>query len=353
MFLVNTVLNILSYILPLFGVVTNVLTIVTISKKENKEEFKDFKQYHYMRINSICNCMILCIHFISWLSDCVYPYQVFCSEVRKTLFLQYVKIIVVEMLTTLLRSMNNFIYVGFAFSRISLIGKDHNKLIKFISDLSLKNFTFASLILSMCFSAMKYFSFRVNKGDPFYLYPMQYDFESNKVTFADYTPIYFIFNFISDLLNYQVFLFVHLSIDIGIVVKLKQTLNEKLEKSKAYSSKDQLEKKKKENEAALDNAVYMVILNSVIGTFLKLPLFLYSLIYFCYSIYRMDKFSQLNHPAFGRFYRYCIEVFFCDMLHTLADFMYSLLISIHFFVYKRFDKKFKAGFETAFYSKKN
>lgn len=36
MYWVKTVLNILSYILPVFGVVTNVLTIVTISKKENK-----------------------------------------------------------------------------------------------------------------------------------------------------------------------------------------------------------------------------------------------------------------------------------------------------------------------------
>ena len=354
MFLVNTVLNILSYILPVFGVVTNVLTIVTISKKANKAEFKDLKQYHYMRINSICSCFILCIHFISWLSDCVYPYQVFCSEVRKTLFFQYLKIIGVEILTTLLRFINNFIYVGFAFSRISLIGKDHNKLIKFISDLSVFKFTFASLILSMCLSVVKFFSYRVNKGDPTSSYPMQFDYESIRIDEVDFTPIYFIFNFISDLLNYQVFLFVHLSIDIGMVVKLKQTLNEKLEKSKAYISKDQQEKKEKENETVLDDAVYMVILNSVVGTLLKLPLFLYSLIYFYYSIYRMNDLNFLNHPGFGRFYtRFCIDAYFCDMFHTLADFMYSLLISIHFFVSKRFDRKFRAAFERAFYSKKN
>jgi hypothetical protein len=67
MYWVKTVLKILSYILSVFGVVTNVLTIVIISKKENKAEFKDLKQYHYMKISSICNCMILCIRFISWL----------------------------------------------------------------------------------------------------------------------------------------------------------------------------------------------------------------------------------------------------------------------------------------------
>ena len=341
--MVETVLNIASYPLAIFGIVTNLFIIITISSKKNKEDFKELKQYSYLRINSICSCLILSIHFFFWITDCFYPYQVFCSEARKTLFLQYFKIIIVEVFGTSLRFMNNFTYIAFALNRISLIGKDHNKLVKFMSDVGIKKYIALSLFLSIGFSAVKFFSYRINYAEPLLDYPIQYDFLTIKL--KNINPIYFSFNFASDLLNYVVFLLLHLLIDIGMIVKLRQTLNEKLEKAKAYCTKDQQEKKKKENEKVINKVILMIILNSTIGVLLKLPTLIYSIMDLYYGIYRLNDLQVFYRPAFGRFYlRFCIDANFCQMFLHLADLLFLVSISIQLFFFNHFDKKFKIAF---------
>ena len=355
MIMIETVLNIVSYPLSIFGILTNLFIIITISNKKNKEDFKGIKQYSYLRINSICSCLILIIHFFSWLNDCFYPYQVFCSEARKTFFLQYVKMLIVEVFGTSLKFMNNFTYIAFAFNRISLIGKDHNKLVKFMSDVGIKKYTAVCLLISIGLSSVKYFSYRLNygKGDD-NSYPIEYNIN----LFYDIgnekkSTIYFTFNFVSDLLNYLVFLLIHLSIDIGMIVKLRQTLNEKFEKAKVYSTKDQQEKKKKENETAVNKAISMVILNTALNIIFKVPSLIYSIIDFYESIYRLDYNYFLFHGGFGRFYMgFCNYAYFCHMFLRFSDILFLISISIQLFFFVHFDKKFKFSFYRIFFPKK-
>lgn len=345
--MMETVINIVSYPLALFGIVTNLFVVITISNRKNREDFKGIKQYSYLRINSICNCLILIIHFLTWINDCFYPYQVFCSEARKTLFLQYVKVFLVQVFGTSLRFMNNFTYISFAFNRISLIGKDHNRLVKFMSEVGTKKYTFVCFLLSLGLSVVKFFSYRINFGDVEFSYPLEYDYVSTKK--KTISPIYFVFNLLSDTLNYVVFLLVHMSIDIGMVVKLRQTLNEKWEKSKAYSSKDQIEKKKLENENVINKVTLMVILNTAIGVLFKMPSLIYSIIGFYYSIYRLDQSVLFSHPDFGRFFiRFCSDAYFCRMFLHLANLLYMISISTQFIFFIHFDKKFKNAFNRNF-----
>ena len=347
--LLKTIIYISAYFVSLFGIVTNLLVIITISSKENTADFKGLNQYDYMRINSICSCLILTIHILSWITDCVYPYELFCPEIRKTLFLQYFKIIVIEVFDASLRFMNNFVYIAFSLCRIALIGKDHNKLVKFIAEVGITKYTIVSLIISLIFSVVKYFSYKINYGFESFSYPIEYDYQS---VIAKGSRIYFIINFSSDLLNYIVFLLVHLAIDIGMVRKLRETLNEKLEKSKEYSTKEQNDKRKSENESVINNAIFMVILNTVVGILLKLPTCIYSLIFMYYNIYKINYLNYWIHAGFGRFFKYvCLDSSFCDAISVIANFLYLLYISIQFFFYKRFDKKFKNSFEKRFYSK--
>ena len=356
MIVIETVINISSYPLAIFGIVTNLLVIITLSSKKNKDDLKEYKQYNYMGINSVCSCLILLIHFVSWLTECSFPYQVFCPEFRKTLFFQYTKIVVVEMLTNCLRFMNNFTYIAFSFNRISLIGKDHNKLVKFMSDVGVKKYTIVCTCLSLTLSVVKFFSFRINIHDPTFEYPIQYDYLSNnpeKNGLNSTKPIYFIFNFISDLLNYVVFLFVHLSIDIGLVVKLKQTLNEKLEKSKSYSSEDQFEKKKKENEKVIQKVILMVILNTSFGIFLKLPTLIFSILDFVFILYKNSN-LVISNPNFGKFFaRYCLDAHFCRMFSHLADLLFMISLTIQLFFFINFDNKFRMLFNRIFFSNQN
>ena len=343
-YITQIILNILSYMLPIFGIVTNLLVIITISSKKNKEEFKDIKQYEYLRMNSICNCLILLIHMISWLNECIYPFQVFCPIIRKTIFMQWFKIIVQETFMTALKFMNNFTYVGFAFNRISLIGKDHNKMVKFMSDLGIKKYIVFSLFISFGLSVIKVFEYDINPGFALFSYPISYDY--NYARFKQPNSIFYIFSFISDLFNHVVFLLINLAIDIGLIVKLRQTLNEMLEKAKVYSTKAQQEAKNKENENVMNNARSMIIWNTSLNLILKLPSALYS---FFYLYAHVLKPNINDHLVFFDFFFYvCIEADFCNMFIQLSDFLYFICISIQLFFYKHYDKKFAQSFKKVF-----
>ena len=340
----EVVINILSYILSIFGLVTNLLVIKTISSKTNEKSFKPYKQYDYFRLNSICNCSILLINLISWLNHCVYPFQVFCPVIRKSVFMQYFNIVFEDILITMLRFMNNFTYVAFAFNRISLIGKDHNKLVTFMSELSVVKYISGSLFISVCLSIIKLFDHEINSGIPHSSYPLSYEY-SSLFLFQNVNPAIYILNLISDVMNYFVFLFVNLAIDVGMIVKLRRTLNEKLEKSKEYSTKAQQEKFRKENEIALHNARSMIITNTSLNLLLKLPSFFNPIMNVIHLYYYKD------HPDrvidFMKFYYdICTLSFLCETVKKSANLLYIIFFSIQFFFYKHFDKKFSEAFKS-------
>ena len=346
----ESVINILSYILCIFGIITNLLIIITISSKKNKEEFKRCKHYSYLRLNSICSCLILLIRIISWLNQCIYPFQVFCPIIRKTIFMQYFKIIVEEVLMTTLKFMNSFTYIGFAFNRISLIGKDHNKLVKFMSDLGIKKYIGVTLLISIGLSVIKFFEYDINSGYPFESYPISYEYTNLITDDNNKSLTVYILNLISDFFNYFIFLIINFSIDIGMIVKLRQTLNEKLEKSKEYSSKAQQEKKRIENETAIDKTRSMIIWNISLNLVLKLPAISYS-IFHLYNIILKSNF--LNHPRFTRFIMsMCVDGHLCRVLFQFPDFLYLFYISIQIFFYKHYDKKFSSSYDKIFHNKK-
>ena len=350
--IIKSVILILSCLIAIFGIITNILVIVTISCKENKAEFKGLKQYSYLRIYSIINCFILLIYLTKWINRCEFPYQVFCPLIRKELFFQYFKLIVQEVIYVSLQFLGNFTYVAFAFNRISLIGNDHNKLVKFMSDVGIKKYTAVSLLISVGLSVIKFFSYRINYGQPDLFYPI--DYNELSLDFININLAYFIINSISDLLNYCLFILVHLSIDFGMVVTLRETLKTKFEKLKSMYSKDDQEKKRIENETVVNNAISMVVLNSSTSFLLKSPIFFYSLLMLVVNIYKINDYFLLKHPKFNLFYNYyCFEVRICEMSLQIFDFLYLLSITIPFFFYKHFDKKIKCAFEKKFSRKKN
>jgi len=118
---VQIVFKISKYLMSLTGIVTNLLVILVIWNKNNTDLFKQFRQYSYLWLNSLFNIFILVIEILSWMTECFYPFEVFCPEIRKLIFIQYIKIIFVECLVTAFRFMSNFTYVAFALNRISLL----------------------------------------------------------------------------------------------------------------------------------------------------------------------------------------------------------------------------------------
>ena len=94
-----------------------------------------------------------------------------------------------------------------------------------------------------------------------------------------------------------------------MVVKLKRTLEEKTKKSEQMNkAQNQNQNKKAENEEAVNKAIKMVVLNSAIGIFFKLPVLLIPLLNLVAQFYYKSASYKLYHPSFAMFYSMSILV---------------------------------------------
>ena len=347
--------KIASYLISLFGIVTNLLTVIIILIKSNSELFKGFKQYTYLCINSLFCLMILVINILSWTTECFYPFEAFCPEIRKVVFFQFFKIIFKECLTTTFRFMLNFSYVAFALNRIALIKKDENKFLKFISEVSIKWYIVVTLIFSAGLSAMKFFKYEVNYDDPLMNYPVSNEwdifdvYEKKSHTFDD---AYFIVNSISDIINYVIFVFICVFIDIYMVRELRQVMADKLQKIErlyAQQSKTKVESAKKESDEAINKAIKMVVINTAIGVLFKMPISFIPILNVIATFYYSSLEIRYFKPSFGRFYSSLFLNGFYGQISDFTDFLFIISISIQPLVYKNFDKKIQIAYDRLFH----
>lgn len=226
-------LLILTPVICFLGLVSNLLIIYTVSYKPNEKDLKE-RQYKYMRLNSASNTLILLIASMNMINECDYDF--FCSNVRRSQVSQYFKIVFAEYFMNLLRLVSNFTYVGFAINRLSLIGKNHAKIILSISNMSVTKFFLITLIPSAIFPIVKIFRFRINTLDPEDLYPIPFGYifsNHDKAKLFSYLS----FNFLYDFVNSFVFWILNLIIDIVLVIKLKSAIDQKAE-NKANKSNE-------------------------------------------------------------------------------------------------------------------
>ena len=340
--------KILIYPTAFLGIITNVIIVAVIQLKENSDLFKEFKHFSYLCLNSVFCIMILVIEILSWMNECFYPYEVFCPEIRKLVAIQFFKIIFKECLVTVFKFMCNFTYVAFALNRISLIGKDHGKIVTFFSELGIKKYIGLSLLISTSLSWVTYFKYYVN-----YIYNVESaDFpflaENNLFTIIsnNFIDAYYIINSISSFVNYFLFVVICAIIDICMVVQLRRTLNEKTKKSESMMNQKQNEAIKIENEEAVNKAIKMVVLNTAIGIFFKFPVFFIPLYNVIVDFYHKKFVNyQISHPGFADFYRFLKDSEFYNLIEDVSNFLFTISLFIQLFIYNRFDKKFRTGYE--------
>lgn len=85
-------LTISSYLISVFGIITNSILIYLIWSKNTRDSFKCLKHYRYLGMISICNIIIFLIGIFSWISDCKETLQVFCPETRRFIAIQFFKV---------------------------------------------------------------------------------------------------------------------------------------------------------------------------------------------------------------------------------------------------------------------
>ena len=242
--------------------------------------------------------------------------------------------------------MCSFTYVAFALNRISLIGREHGKFVAYISEIAVKKYIGVSLFISASLSWIKYFKYRVNYFYPYWNYPMSNEMDimllsMDSTRFEDF---YFTYNTISDLVNYLVFVVICIIIDICMVVQLRRTLSEKAMKSESMNSQNQ-KSKQAENDKAVNKAIKMVVLNTVIGVFFKLPILLIPLLNLCAQFYYKSRTYKYHYPSFDIFYSMLFDIGLYSLIQDMSHFLFTLSLSIQMFIYKRFDKKFRNGYE--------
>lgn len=252
--------------------------------------------------------------------------------------------------------MANFFYIGFAFNRVSLIGKDHPKLVEKMSKLSMNKYIIVSGIISIALSVVKGFRYQINYDHPELNYPflIEHDLKVDRGWTRD---VYFVFNFISDMLNYVIFVVANISIDAYMVVRLRKTLGEKLDRFKSNQQKNVDKSKKSESKnkketditEAINNAIRMVVINSTLNLFFKLPLVIIPLQNVIVAFYYKSKSYEttVNHPL-DSYMGHMSEMDLVTLVNESSDWLFSILLAIQFFVNLEFDKKIKEAFEKTF-----
>lgn len=343
-------LTILTPLMSLFGIVTNLLAIVVIRNKKRRVNFKE-KQYDYMVVNSMCNLMVLLLQAVNLVYECQQPYGLFCSTIRKSIFIQFYAVLGGQFLTSFFRFQANFTYVAFAFNRLSLVGQEHDPITIWISTMSLKRFLLVySTPLSILLSIVKGFQYQVNYFNPSWDYPTMFQDHGNLM--ANFGLI-LIFDAISDFVNYVLFGVFGFVVDCLLIRKLRQTMDVRNKQLELMGAKN-LEAKIKENEESVRRVILMAVLNGLAVVFLKFPSLFKSI-----NDVRLIVIHGLDHMYshifdFGSKYRifsdyknfnyYCqmSTMTMCQLIYKICFFLYQFTFSINFFFLYGFDKNFKS-----------
>ena len=332
---------ILIFIIPLvglFGLLTNTFIVFVVSLGENKEYLKA-KQYSYMRISSLANALVCLISIFTPMYQCQSFDGIFCSSIHHLVFTQYFRIICVEFISSVLKMLSNFSYVGFLITRSSLIGKNHGKFIKVFSELSIIKFTSASLFLSVIFSIVKIFHYQVNTFDTNQDYPIPFDRNYNNIFspgFEVKSRLISIFNVISDLINYILFIFFNLILDISLLVKLKATLAGRINSTSSSYNQD-----------VIHRAITSVVSYTLFSIVFKVPASIKSV--FDSASFNKDITSEFASRQINYVYEiFCVYCRICPMFELLAYLLFIFSISCNIIFYFMFDNRFKIGVKIAY-----
>lgn len=232
--MVEFLLTIMMPIFCVFGIVTNSLVVYVVSHKSSRQEL-DKNHYKYMRFNAVVNIAILFIEPLSLITECQgFIIGFICSPARFLLFFQYLKVILVEYLSNVLRLLSNFIYVGFAINRLSLVGKDHGKFVTNVSKKTIGQYVGRVIAPCVLLAVVKIFHSYPNSFDPTEEYPFTSTYLYLRLS-DSLLYVFLIFEFLFNVVNYFLFLIFNFILDIVLAVSMKRTLEEKANKYIIFS----------------------------------------------------------------------------------------------------------------------
>lgn len=319
----------------IFGCLTNLLTTITISHKKNKKLRAEQKHFHYMRVNAITNTAIFVSRLLGLAFVCDLTNRIFCSPLHPSTFAQLYQIIVIDFLGGVFIYMSSVSFVAFTLSRIALIGKEHGAWITWTSTTSIAKFLSISIPVCVLFNVIEIFKHRLNLDDPDNDYPMLFKQAPSYRLKPALTKVYLSFELVNSLGFSLVLVLAQMSVDVSLIVKLKRTLDIKM---------NQTDAKKTRSEKAVRRAVLMMIVNITLNILAKSAFFLLAIYDFFPTDFRGALFLNNPNNVFlvledGQLESLLRKLFDTFMLGTFAS---------NFFFFLKFDKRFRVSFYKTF-----
>ncbi len=179
------------------GFLLNYLIIRTI--RRNKNDLKE-GLFIFMSMNAYFNCAYCLIYLCNLMSECIIVDSVYCSSVRANIYVQYIKIVLINFIGNAIKICSNVTYLLITINRYMLVGKNPIILLQSIAELSLRKIKFALLIFCIVLSLPKLYVYDVNLGYSSYDYPMLMHEDAFDEYLDDQKNQYFFGNFIPYLL---------------------------------------------------------------------------------------------------------------------------------------------------------
>lgn len=271
------------------------------------------------------------------INTCIFDESgIFCSSIYKDNASQYFKIIVIHFLGNSLKLCSNISYFLFALSRLIIINSSHQRIITQsvrISSTRKKRYGYFFVFILIFFicsllSLFKLFQYRLNVDKDYrkdFPYELRDELYCNSSSGEYKCMLFSSFKIANSILNDVCMVVLNIIIDIVLIRRLHRHLEEKTSLTQIVTTdyhKNIKKTKKRVNR--------MVFLNSCLYIISHLPEFLTTLLLIVYST-KIAKFCMFN--------------FSCDLINEEAEFFSLISISCQFFIYRVFDRNFKASFD--------
>jgi hypothetical protein len=338
LYIVQFVFNVI--LLPLFciiGFFSNAFTVrvVRAQAKELKEPFFD-----YMKLNSWFNCIYCAVYLTTLMNECILINGIYCSSIRKSLFAQWYKILVVEFFGEVIKMCSNVTFIIMNVNRYMLIGRDHHKTLKSISEAPPTSIAIFIFLFSITSSIVNAFQYQINYFNELFDFPTVSSFEDYEALGSIiFSIIYTVHEFIISVL----FCLLNLAIEVIIVKKLRKELKEKNDRMSSMTlhsgsvtgmnleARQRRRKKQNESSKVEQKAILMTCISCVLNFSLRLPETLVPVIYLYQSYDRSNRMVLY----------FCSELALCSRFLRFCKIFFVLSLNVNYFINYYFNKKFK------------
>ena len=336
---------ILDPVISVTGILSNLLIIHVMKKRQFKKDFKE-KMYLYIWYNSIFNIAILLLDVIEYFNKCNQYSDLICPVFYETIFSQYI-FIVFNFLKFFLQFCSNFTILFFSIERsanlINFDSKHSMRLMLFVENHFLKIlFSFG-----LAFSIVKLFEYKINEMYIDSEFPSQLHV-TDDLNGHNFIIILLII-FITDLVSNFFIGILNLVVDIQMFFKYRKIIKEKIRLSTILLNSS------KGKPSIENNLLKYIILFSSINFIFRLPELILFFISKYFNLKNMLAIfipildtSKLNFSALNEFEDFCFFKKNCQKLlktsQTIFKISFVSNIFVLFFTNKTFKKKMKIYF---------